>query len=116
MTIDQTNDLEAIRQLKARYFRLMDTQQWEAWADCFTADVSAFYEGVPRANSDLQVDVGLEGRSKLVNGVSTLMTGAKSIHQGFMEIPGQSRENVVAPPPARVPLFRDQGNDANIRH
>ena len=45
MTIDQTNDLEAIRQLKARYFRLMDTQQWEAWADCFTADVSAFYEG-----------------------------------------------------------------------
>ena len=36
MTIDQMNDLEAIRQLKARYFRLMDTQQWDAWADCFT--------------------------------------------------------------------------------
>ncbi len=27
MTIDQMNDLEGIRQLKARYFRLMDTQQ-----------------------------------------------------------------------------------------
>ena len=51
MTIDQMNDLEAIRQLKARYFRLMDTRQWEAWADCFTADVSASYEGAPRANS-----------------------------------------------------------------
>ena len=50
MTIDQMNDLEAIRQLKARYFRLMDTQQWEAWADCFTSDVSASYEGAPRAN------------------------------------------------------------------
>jgi hypothetical protein len=45
MTIDQMNDLERIRQLKARYFRLMDTQQWEAWADCSTADVSASYEG-----------------------------------------------------------------------
>ena len=24
------NDLEAIRELKARYFRLMDTQQWDS--------------------------------------------------------------------------------------
>ena len=84
MTIDQMNDLEAIRQLKARYFRLMDTQQWEAWADCFTADVSAFYEGAPRANPELPVDVRCEGRAELIKGVSTLMRGAKSIHQGFM--------------------------------
>jgi hypothetical protein len=84
MTIDQMNDLEAIRQLKARYFRLMDTQQWEAWADCFTADVSASYEGAPRANSKLPDVVSLAGRAHLVRGVSTLLTGAKSIHQGFM--------------------------------
>jgi SnoaL-like domain len=68
MTIDQMNDLEAIRQLKARYFRLMDTQQWEAWADCFAADVSAFYEGVPRANPELPVDVRCEDRAELVKG------------------------------------------------
>jgi hypothetical protein len=84
MTIDQMNDLEAIRQLKARYFRLMDTQQWDAWSECFTADVSAFYEGAPRANPTLPVDVGCQGRAQLVKAVSTLMTGAKSIHQGFM--------------------------------
>jgi hypothetical protein len=84
MTSDQMSDLEAIRQLKARYFRLMDTQQWEAWADCFTADVSAFYEGAPRADPKQPVDVGLEGRAELVKGVSSLLRGAKSIHQGFM--------------------------------
>jgi hypothetical protein len=84
MTIEQMNDLEAIRQLKARYFRLMDTQQWDAWAECFTVDVSAFYEGAPRANPTLPVDVGCEGRAQLVKAVSTLMKGAKSIHQGFM--------------------------------
>jgi hypothetical protein len=84
MTIEQMNDLEAIRQLKARYFRLMDTKQWETWADCFTAAVSASYEGVPRANSGLPLDVALTGRAELVKGVSSLLTGAKSIHQGFM--------------------------------
>ena len=41
MTIDQHNDLEAIRQLKARYFRLMDTQQWDLLRECFAADISA---------------------------------------------------------------------------
>jgi hypothetical protein len=84
MTIDQMNDLEAIRQLKARYFRLMDTQQWEAWADCFTSDVSASYEGAPRANPKLPTIVSLAGRSELLKGVRGLLTGAKSIHQGFM--------------------------------
>jgi len=33
------SDLEDIRRLKARYFRLMDTKQWDALRDVFTADV-----------------------------------------------------------------------------
>src|SRR5271154_5946900 len=32
-------EIEQIKQLKARFFRLMDTKQWEQWADCFTVDV-----------------------------------------------------------------------------
>jgi hypothetical protein len=31
-------DIEQIKQLKARYFRLMDTKDWEAWKDLFTDD------------------------------------------------------------------------------
>jgi uncharacterized protein (TIGR02246 family) len=33
------DDLEAIRQLKARYFRTMDTKQWEQMRAVFTDDV-----------------------------------------------------------------------------
>ena len=84
MTLEQMNDLEAIRQLKARYFRLMDTQQWDLWTNCFTIDVWACYEGAPRPNPQLPTTVTLEGRSQLVNGISSLLTGAQSIHQGFM--------------------------------
>ena len=36
---DQSDDLEAIRQLKARYFRLMDTKDWDGLAEVFTDDV-----------------------------------------------------------------------------
>jgi uncharacterized protein (TIGR02246 family) len=31
-------DIEAIKQLKARYFRLLDTKDWDAFADLFTED------------------------------------------------------------------------------
>jgi hypothetical protein len=34
-----TDDLEEIRQLKARYFRLMDTKDWDGLAEVFTEDV-----------------------------------------------------------------------------
>jgi hypothetical protein len=46
--------------------------------------VWASYEGAPRANPQLPTTVTLEGRSQLVKGISSLLTGAQSIHQGFM--------------------------------
>jgi hypothetical protein len=33
------DDLEAIKQLKARYFRLMDTKDWDRFAEVFADDV-----------------------------------------------------------------------------
>ncbi len=35
---DRVADLEQIRQLKARYFRLMDTKDWDGLREVFTAD------------------------------------------------------------------------------
>jgi len=40
-----TDDIEAIRQLKARYFRLMDTKDWDALAQVFTEDVTIDVSG-----------------------------------------------------------------------
>ncbi len=80
----EQHDLEQIRQLKARYFRLMDTQQWDAWRACFTDDIAALYEGAPRVRKDLPTDIGCDGIEALVDGVRSLMTGAVSMHQGFM--------------------------------
>ena len=84
MDTQQLQDIEEIRQLKARYFRLMDLQQWEEWQHCFTEDVSAFYGRSIRRRPDLPSDIGCEGRAALVKGVSGLLGEGKSIHQGFM--------------------------------
>jgi uncharacterized protein (TIGR02246 family) len=35
----RANDIEAINQLKARYFRRMDTKDWDAMRDVFADDV-----------------------------------------------------------------------------
>ena len=37
-------DIHAITQLKHRYFRLLDHQDWDELRECFTEDVSTHYE------------------------------------------------------------------------
>jgi len=79
-------DLEAIRQLKARYFRLMDTKQWEAWGEVFTADA------VVEASPD--PDQIFRGRAEIVASVSEALRGAVTVHHGHMpeiELTGRNR-------------------------
>ncbi len=40
MTPEDLVVIEQIKQLKARYCRLMDTKQWEAWGELFTTDAT----------------------------------------------------------------------------
>jgi uncharacterized protein (TIGR02246 family) len=69
------DDVEAIKQLKARYFRCLDTQQWDGWANVFTADVVM---EVPEAGMDTH------GRAEVVRQVSRALRGARSVHHGHL--------------------------------
>ena len=42
-------EIEAIKQLKARYFRLLDTKRWDAWREVFTEDLRAEIHGPHRS-------------------------------------------------------------------
>lgn len=85
MTPEQLVEVERIKQLKARYFRLMDTRQWDAWAEVFTEDASLRWgpgEG----------DVS-EGRQAIVKGVRSVLRDATTCHHGHMpeiEITGET--------------------------
>jgi SnoaL-like domain len=68
-------DLEAIKHLKARYFRLLDTKCWADWGLVFATD--ALME-VPEAN------MVINGRVEIVQNVSAALEGARTVHHGHM--------------------------------
>lgn len=71
--VEQLRDIEAIKQLKARYFRLLDTKRWDDWAQVFSTDVAL---EVPEA------DLELRGREAVVGFVRNALEGARTVHQG----------------------------------
>lgn len=50
-------ELEAIKRLKYKYFRCMDTKRWAELAECFTEDATCAYDGGKYA---------YEGRDKIM--------------------------------------------------
>ena len=68
-------DIEAIKGLKARYFRHMDKKDWDAWGKVFAED--AVLE-VP------EVDMVQTGREAIVASVSGALVGAQTVHHGHM--------------------------------
>lgn len=43
---DLRDDVDAICRLKYRYLRLLDTKQWDEFAECFSPDATADYGGL----------------------------------------------------------------------
>jgi hypothetical protein len=72
--VDQDpREIDAIKQLKARYFRLMDTKQWDAWRSVFTDD--CVFDGTSRAYS---------GPDEFCAGTRERLDQATTVHHGHM--------------------------------
>jgi len=65
--------IEAIKQLKARYFRLIDTKQWADWRKLFTDD--ARFEGTSRP---------YEGPDDFCASTSAWLNPGVTVHHGHM--------------------------------
>lgn len=76
MGLDALVAIEEIKQLKARYFRLMDTKQWDEWADVFTEDCTMWVADQP--------DVTYTSRDEFVAAVSNILADAVTTHHGHM--------------------------------
>ena len=68
-----TGDIEEIKQLKARYFRLLDTKRWAEWRGVFTDDCR--FEGTRRTFPDAD---------DFVAATSAWLGPAVTIHHGHM--------------------------------
>ena len=69
-------DIEAIHQLKARYFRAMDTKDWAMLADCFTEDLVADFREGPGMLA--------EGRDNYMAQLTDILADAVTVHHGHM--------------------------------
>ena len=70
-------DIEAIKQMKARYFRYMDEKRWSDWGQVFTED--AFLDTTQDAPN-----AKVSGREKIVEFVSRAVEPAITVHHGHM--------------------------------
>ncbi|MBM4267921.1 MAG: nuclear transport factor 2 family protein [Deltaproteobacteria bacterium] len=77
-TAESAAAIEAIRQVKARYFRLMDQRHWDAWIDVFTEDVDI------DVTDDAPGFGILKGRVAMAKAVRTALRGCVSVHHGHM--------------------------------
>lgn len=81
--VDRLLAVEAIKRLKARYFRYLDTKDWTAIASLFTADAQAVYNVVDDSGPGTLSEpaVGPEAIAAFIrNGVAPLVT----VHHGHM--------------------------------
>ncbi|MFT4613875.1 MAG: hypothetical protein ACI9NT_001016 [Bacteroidia bacterium] len=68
------NDIEAIKTLKSRYFRAMDTKDWAALGACFTEDLHADFRQAPGMLS--------QGRDEYMLALTTALKDATTVHHG----------------------------------
>ncbi|HEY8119776.1 MAG TPA: alpha/beta hydrolase fold domain-containing protein [Myxococcota bacterium] len=67
--------IQAIQQLKARYFRLMDTKQWDALRAVFARDARLV---------DEESKTSWRGREAIASGIARVLAKARTVHQGHM--------------------------------
>jgi hypothetical protein len=68
-------DIEAIKNLKARYFRCMDQKAFDGWNQVFARDA---HLEVPEGGASV------DGRQAIIDYVSGVLTGVRTVHHGHM--------------------------------
>jgi hypothetical protein len=78
---DGSDELEAIRQLKARYCRFLDTKDVESWRGVFTADLTVLLDGaVSTGGADSQTGPPIHGVDEFVPMVIGALEGVGTVH------------------------------------
>ena len=69
-------ELEQIKRLKARYYRLQDQNRWDDWGELFTADCEIA--------DPIDPSITLYGRKAIVERTAELAAGSRRAHRGTM--------------------------------
>jgi len=78
MVSKSLEEIEQIKKLKARYFRLMDMKLWEEWGEVFTEDATV------HVITTADLEVFWEGRQQIVTNNSATLNDVITVHHGHM--------------------------------
>lgn len=82
-SLEQLGAIAALKQLKAKYFYLMDTKNWSQWRHCFASDMVLDVDiTVPDHNGEVLKQPTIVGADKVVLAVSTLLKDMRTVHHG----------------------------------
>lgn len=73
-------EIEAIKVLKARYLRLMDTRQWSQWRELLAEDVEAVYDG----GDDAPDTVLARSAGEFVERMRSVLSDAVHVHLAYL--------------------------------
>ncbi len=76
MTPEDLVEIERIRQLKARYFHLMDQKRWDEWSQVFCEDV--------RVDTTQEGSPLVQGREAFRAFLEPILAGVKTVHHGHL--------------------------------
>jgi hypothetical protein len=118
-TLGEMAEVEAIKELKARYFRHLDTKNWPEWRKVFTDDVVVRVDvTVSKLNEEGEATPLPEGGDPFVAYISEFLSGVSTVHHGHMPeitLTGPdtatgiwSMEDIVGPPGG--PTMRGYGH------
>lgn len=77
MNVETLIDIEQIKQVKARYFRFVDTKQWAELADLFTEDCEVRY-------GETEQDAWITGPVALIRLLQRAIGDGVTVHHGHM--------------------------------
>jgi len=80
--IDRLLAIEAIKQLKARYFRFVDSKDEASLASLFTSDAIFDMRHAPAGPPDESALVS--GKAAIARFILTAVSGARTVHHGHM--------------------------------
>lgn len=78
MTTTDRDAIEAIKELKARYFRFIDCKQWKDLERVFDVDAIGFWEGMEEGGTEIS------GAKNIVQTIARRLTHSVTVHHGHM--------------------------------
>jgi hypothetical protein len=83
LTPTELAEIEAIKQLKARYFRGLDTKDWPMWRQVFTDDLEAIIDqAVSTGGRDGLPEPRPRGGDAFVDRLAVLLAELPTVHHG----------------------------------